>query len=137
MLNSQLLLALRLLKKCGIIHADIKPDNMLVNERKNVIKLCDFGSAFPAEENAITPYLQSRFYRAPEISELRVGVVQSVWLLINGIWKKMSRRLFFHSVISFFLRSDRADVFAPYRHVVAGSDAVRDLDWPDYVQGWP
>ena len=27
----QLLLALRLLKKCGIIHADIKPDNIVVH----------------------------------------------------------------------------------------------------------
>ncbi|XP_047514309.1 serine/threonine-protein kinase PRP4 homolog [Pieris napi] len=63
----QLLLALRLLKKVGYIHADIKPDNILVNDRKNVLKLCDFGSAFKVEENEPTPYLVSRFYRAPEI----------------------------------------------------------------------
>ena len=63
----QLLLALSLLRKCNIIHADIKPDNTLVNEAKNVLKLCDFGSASDASENEITPYLVSRFYRAPEI----------------------------------------------------------------------
>lgn len=65
--SRQLLLALRLLKKIGIIHADVKPDNILVNEKKNVLKLCDFGSASKVGENESTPYLVSRFYRAPEI----------------------------------------------------------------------
>lgn len=65
--SRQLLLALRLLKKLGIIHADIKPDNILVNEKKNILKLCDFGSAAKSDDNEPTPYLVSRFYRAPEI----------------------------------------------------------------------
>lgn len=63
----QLLLALRLLKKIGIIHADIKPDNILVNEKKNILKICDFGSATKVNDYEPTPYLVSRFYRAPEI----------------------------------------------------------------------
>ncbi|KAG8217153.1 kinase-like domain-containing protein [Butyriboletus roseoflavus] len=63
----QLFLALSLLKKTNIMHADIKPDNILVNEHKTVLKLCDLGSASDASENDITPYLVSRFYRAPEI----------------------------------------------------------------------
>ena len=69
------------------VHSDIKPDNILVcsniltrgimillikcsqvNEHKTVIKLCDLGSASDVSENDITPYLVSRFYRAPEIS---------------------------------------------------------------------
>lgn len=41
----QLFLALSLLKKANIMHADIKPDNILVNEQKTVLKLCDLGSA--------------------------------------------------------------------------------------------
>ncbi|XP_059156068.1 serine/threonine-protein kinase PRP4 homolog isoform X2 [Physella acuta] len=65
--SQQLLLALKLLRKCSILHADIKPDNILVNESKMVLKLCDFGSASHVSENDITPYLVSRFYRAPEI----------------------------------------------------------------------
>ncbi|KXN83408.1 hypothetical protein AN958_01457 [Leucoagaricus sp. SymC.cos] len=63
----QLFLALSLLRKLNIIHADIKPDNILVNEQKTLVKLCDLGSASDAAENEITPYLVSRFYRAPEI----------------------------------------------------------------------
>ncbi|KAK3579177.1 hypothetical protein CHS0354_022714 [Potamilus streckersoni] len=65
--SQQLFMALKLLKRCSILHADIKPDNILVNESKLVLKLCDFGSASHVSENDITPYLVSRFYRAPEI----------------------------------------------------------------------
>ncbi|KAK6116353.1 hypothetical protein DH2020_049815 [Rehmannia glutinosa] len=65
----QLFIALKHLKNCGILHCDIKPDNMLVNEAKNILKLCDFGNAMFAGKNEITPYLVSRFYRAPEISK--------------------------------------------------------------------
>lgn len=67
--TQQLFLALKLLKRANILHADIKPDNILVSESKLVLKLCDFGSASQAHENEITPYLVSRFYRAPEISK--------------------------------------------------------------------
>lgn len=51
------------------MHADIKPDNILVSEGFAQLKLCDFGSAFKesAPDNDPTPYLVSRFYRAPEI----------------------------------------------------------------------
>ncbi|KAI9579987.1 hypothetical protein GQX74_000775 [Glossina fuscipes] len=65
--TQQLFLALKLLKKTGILHADIKPDNILVNESNLILKLCDFGSASTINDNEITPYLISRFYRAPEI----------------------------------------------------------------------
>ena len=38
-----------------------------VNETRNMLKICDLGSASDVSENEITPYLVSRFYRAPEI----------------------------------------------------------------------
>ena len=40
-----------------------------MNESRNLLKICDLGSASDASENEITPYLVSRFYRAPEISK--------------------------------------------------------------------
>ncbi|KRX56781.1 Serine/threonine-protein kinase PRP4 -like protein [Trichinella sp. T9] len=65
--SHQMLMALRLLRKCEILHCDIKPDNILVNETKLMLKLCDFGSACMIKETEPAPYLVSRFYRAPEI----------------------------------------------------------------------
>ncbi|XP_062202137.1 uncharacterized protein LOC133904680 [Phragmites australis] len=65
--SKQLFIALKHLKNCKVLHCDIKLDNMLVNEAKNVLKLCDFGNAMLAGMNEVTPYLVSRFYRAPEI----------------------------------------------------------------------
>ncbi len=63
----QMLLALSLMRKCSIVHADIKPDNVLVSENKAVLKVCDLGTAAEVADGEITPYLVSRFYRAPEI----------------------------------------------------------------------
>jgi len=53
--------------KCRILHSDVKLDNILVNDSGVICKLADFGSASSVEENDITPYLVSRFYRSPEV----------------------------------------------------------------------
>lgn len=64
----QMFVALSLLRKCNIVHADIKPDNMLVNENRTVLKICDLGSAADISECEVPAgLLVSRFYRAPEI----------------------------------------------------------------------
>lgn len=65
----QLFMALRHLQDLQVVHADIKLDNILCSEDLKQVKLCDFGSAFRETDldNDPTPYLVSRFYRAPEI----------------------------------------------------------------------
>eukprot|EP00347_Sterkiella_histriomuscorum_P018165 403346545 len=63
----QLFQALQHLHKHKYIHADLKPDNIMVDKDAKKIKLCDFGSCLRIEEAVITEYMVSRFYRAPEI----------------------------------------------------------------------
>lgn len=63
----QMFIALGHLKRCEILHADLKPDNILVNQERSKLKICDLGTASKAEDAEITPYLVSRFYRAPEV----------------------------------------------------------------------
>jgi len=84
--SHQLFSALKLLKKVSILHADIKPDNILVNENKVMLKLGDFGSASHVAENEITPYLVSRFYRSPEISRDFIRSVRLLWNRLNRIF---------------------------------------------------
>jgi len=65
----QLLTALKNMKQCNILHADIKPDNIVVSKDKRILKVCDLGTAsdIDSPENEITPLLVSRYYRPPEV----------------------------------------------------------------------
>ena len=54
-------------KDIGVIHCDLKPENvLLMNPREDRLKVVDFGSSCFLKERIYT-YIQSRFYRAPEI----------------------------------------------------------------------
>mmetsp|Transcript_8230 Transcript_8230/g.8090 ORF Transcript_8230/g.8090 Transcript_8230/m.8090 type:complete len:273 (-) Transcript_8230:464-1282(-) len=63
----QILQALELLERLQIIHCDLKPENILLKESAHsALKVIDFGSACFTSKRVYT-YIQSRFYRAPEI----------------------------------------------------------------------
>ncbi|KAI8066292.1 kinase-like domain-containing protein [Gilbertella persicaria] len=92
----QLFLSLSLLKRCSILHADIKPDNILVSESRNTLKLCDLGSASDASDNTITPYLVSRFYRAPEIMlGLHYDYAIDVWSAACTLYELFTGKILF------------------------------------------
>ena len=62
-----LLQCLECLHRNKIIHCDLKPENILLKQQgRSGIKVIDFGSSC-YEHQRIYTYIQSRFYRAPEV----------------------------------------------------------------------
>ncbi|KAG5678514.1 hypothetical protein PVAND_008181 [Polypedilum vanderplanki] len=62
-----LLQCLDALNKFKIIHCDLKPENILLKQQgRSGIKVIDFGSSCYENQRVYT-YIQSRFYRAPEV----------------------------------------------------------------------
>jgi len=61
------LVALEALSRLRIIHCDLKPENILLEDGSTpALKIIDFGSAC-YENQTVYTYIQSRFYRAPEV----------------------------------------------------------------------
>lgn len=69
-ITQQVLTALLKLKQLGLIHADLKPENIMLLDpvrQPYRVKVIDFGSASHVSKAVCNTYLQSRYYRAPEI----------------------------------------------------------------------
>ncbi|KNE61819.1 CMGC/DYRK/YAK protein kinase, variant [Allomyces macrogynus ATCC 38327] len=65
--TAQILDALACLADAKLIHADLKPENVLLKSATGTdLKVIDFGSACQEHQTVYT-YIQSRFYRSPEV----------------------------------------------------------------------
>lgn len=80
--TKQMLGSLLLLQAHKVIHCDLKPENiLLVHPIHSEIKVIDFGSSCFENEKVYT-YIQSRFYRSPEvILGMSYGMPIDMWSL--------------------------------------------------------
>lgn len=80
--TKQMLSSLLLLKSKKVIHCDLKPENILLaHPLHSEIKVIDFGSSCFENEKVYT-YIQSRFYRSPEvILGMTYGMPIDMWSL--------------------------------------------------------
>jgi dual specificity tyrosine-phosphorylation-regulated kinase 2/3/4 len=66
-IGASILISLAFMARENIIHCDLKPENILLRQpNRTGVKVIDLGSACFENERLYT-YIQSRFYRAPEI----------------------------------------------------------------------
>ncbi|KAK7522534.1 kinase-like domain-containing protein [Phyllosticta citriasiana] len=65
-LSWQLLCGTEYLHRCGIMHRDIKPQNLLL-DKEGTLKIADFSLSREWRPRQMTTQVSTRYYRAPEI----------------------------------------------------------------------
>lgn len=120
----QILCGLKYLHAAGVVHRDLKPSNILVNKDCS-LRIADLGLARgrQAEEEELTDYVVTRWYRAPELMLLPQGYFEAVDLWSVGcIHAELCRRR------PLFPGDNHVDMLRR----IAGTlvfDAERDLAW--------
>jgi serine/threonine protein kinase len=69
----QVCAGLRHAHRCGIIHRDIKPQNLLISMDRQTVKIADFGVARLQTSDAPITRVGTNIYAAPEHSPLNAG----------------------------------------------------------------
>jgi len=130
----QMFVALRYMEKLNIMHADLKPDNIVVNDKYNLLKICDFGSASSGDDNEITPYLVSRFYRAPEVMMgLQYGCPIDMWAAAVTIFELYTGKIMFQGTSNNMMLKLIQEIKGKMPHKLIRKGVFSELHFdPDY-----
>ena len=95
----QVFLGMYVLHQNSIVHRDIKPNNILLNDSCD-LKICDFGFAREVQEVSggnITEYVVTRYYRAPEImlNSRKYGTEVDIWSVGCTFFELLDSRILF------------------------------------------
>jgi dual specificity tyrosine-phosphorylation-regulated kinase 2/3/4 len=110
----ELLEALSAVHGAGVVHCDVKPENVLcVDGSKGDVKLIDFGSGC-FDGNQRYQYIQSRFYRAPEVVlGMWYGPPMDIWSLALIVVEMLTGRPMFPADDEIELIGMIMEVFGP------------------------
>jgi len=98
----QILRGLKYIHSAGVLHRDLKPTNILVNER-NDLKICDFGCGRASTDNGVglrmtkLELVATRWYRAPEglLSSGNYTTAVDIWSVGCILAELLGRRVLF------------------------------------------
>ena len=81
----------------GIVHRDLKPENVLLKD--DSVRIADVGSAKKIDKNNYlnTPYVVSRYYRAPELllASNRYSEAVDIWSVACIIFELLAKTVLF------------------------------------------
>lgn len=93
----QIVEGLKYIHHKNIIHRDIKPDNILI--QNGTVKIADFGLSVLITGNKLSYNVVTLYYRAPEIlSHIPYGKPIDIWALGCVLYQMSSLRILFYGI---------------------------------------